>query len=126
MPHTAVYSQEAPDPIGPYSQAVLAGNLLFVSGQIAIDKSTGNLITQDVASETKQVMSNIEFVLGAASLNFNNVVKCTIFLRNMDDFPRVNEVYGQRFADNPPARETVEVSRLPKDVNVEISCIAVR
>ena len=126
MAHAAVYSQEAPDPIGPYSQAVLAGNLLFVSGQIAIEKSSGNLITQDVAAETRQVMNNIESVLSAASMNFSNVVKCTIFLRHISDFPTVNEAYGQRFGDNPPARETVEVSRLPKDVNVEISCIAVR
>jgi 2-iminobutanoate/2-iminopropanoate deaminase len=126
MPQTAIYSPDAPDPIGPYSQAILAGDLLFVSGQIAIDKSTGNLLTEDIAVETNQVMINIESILRAASLNFSHVVKCTIFLRSMSDFPRVNEVYGRHFGENPPARETVEVSRLPKDVNVEISCIAVR
>jgi 2-iminobutanoate/2-iminopropanoate deaminase len=126
MPHAAIYSPDAPDPIGPYSQAILAGDLLFVSGQIAIDKSTGNLLTEDIAVETNQVMINIESILRAASLNFSHVVKCTIFLRSMSDFPRVNEVYGRHFGENPPARETVEVSRLPKDVNVEISCIAVR
>jgi 2-iminobutanoate/2-iminopropanoate deaminase len=126
MPHAAIYSPDAPDPIGPYSQAILAGDLLFVSGQIAIDKSTGNLLTEDIAVETNQVMINIESILRAASLNFSQVVKCTIFLRSMGDFPRVNEVYGRHFGESPPARETVEVSRLPKDVNVEISCIAVR
>jgi 2-iminobutanoate/2-iminopropanoate deaminase len=126
MPHAAIYSPDAPDPIGPYSQAILAGDLLFVSGQIAIDKSTGNLLTEDIAVETNQVMINIESILRAASLNFSHVVKCTIFLRSMGDFPRVNEVYGRHFGESPPARETVEVSRLPKDVNVEISCIAVR
>jgi 2-iminobutanoate/2-iminopropanoate deaminase len=126
MPQTAIYSPDAPDPIGPYSQAILAGDLLFVSGQIAIDKSTGNLLTEDIAVETNQVMINIESILRAASLNFSHVVKCTIFLRSMGDFPRVNEVYGRHFGESPPARETVEVSRLPKDVNVEISCIAVR
>jgi 2-iminobutanoate/2-iminopropanoate deaminase len=125
MAHTVVYSPLAPEPIGPYSQAVLAGNMIFVSGQIAIQKSSGNLITGNVAGETTQVMTNLEQVLKAAGLTFANVVKCSIFLKDMNDFPEVNRIYGQYFTENPPARETVEVSRLPKDVNVEISCIAV-
>ena len=125
MAHTVVYSQHAPEPIGPYSQAVRAGNMLFVSGQIAIQRSSGNLVTGDVADETRQVMTNLDAVLKAAGLTFANVVKCSIFLKDMGNFPVVNEVYGQYFTTDPPARETVEVSRLPKDVNVEISCIAV-
>lgn len=126
MANTVVYSGHAPEPIGPYSQAVMAGNILFVSGQIAINRSSGNLVTGNIEDETTQVMTNIGEVLKAAGLAFNDVVKCTIFLTNMGDFPRVNEVYGQYFKEAPPARETVEVSRLPKDVNVEISCIAVK
>jgi 2-iminobutanoate/2-iminopropanoate deaminase len=124
MSKTVVYSANAPEPIGPYSQAIRAGNLLFVSGQIAIQKSSGNLINANIEDETKQVMANLEEILKAAGASFKNVVKCSIFLKNMDDFPKVNDVYGKYFADAPPARETVQVSRLPKDVNVEISCIA--
>jgi len=125
MPNKVVYSRNAPEPIGPYSQAIQAGNLLFVSGQIAIDQRTGNLVTGSIEEETKRVMDNLSEVLKAAGLDFRNVAKCTIFLKDMGNFPKVNEIYGKYFADNPPARETVEVSRLPKDVNVEISCIAV-
>lgn len=121
-----IYTQQAPEPIGPYSQAILAGNTLYVSGQIAIDPSSGNLVTGDIEAETVQVMTNLQEVLKAAGLTFADVVKCSIFLSDMNNFPRVNEVYGRYFKHNPPARETVEVSRLPKDVNVEISCIAVR
>lgn len=126
MANTIVYSEHAPEPIGPYSQAVLAGNILFVSGQIAIQRSSGNLITGNVEDETTQVMINLSEVLKSAGLSFRDVVKCSIFLRDMDNFPRVNEIYAQYFSETPPARETVEVSRLPKNVNVEISCIAVR
>jgi len=126
MSHTVVYSPHAPEPIGPYSQAILAGNMLFISGQIAIQKSSGNLLTGNIEDETTQVMINLSEVLKAAGLTFGEVVKCTIFLKDMTNFPKVNEIYGQYFPRNPPARETVEVSRLPKDVNVEISCIAVR
>ncbi len=125
MSKTIIYSAGAPDPIGPYSQAVRAGNLLFVSGQIAIEKASGNLVTDNVENETRLVMHNVGEILKAAGVTFSNVVKCTIFLRDMNDFPRVNGVYGEFFPEQPPARETVEVSRLPKDVNVEISCIAV-
>jgi 2-iminobutanoate/2-iminopropanoate deaminase len=125
MPKTIVYSPNAPEPIGPYSQAVRSGNMLFVSGQIATERSTGKLITSDIKAETEQVMFNIGEVLKAAGTDFSTVVKSTIFLKDMNNFPLVNEVYGSRFTSNPPARETVEVARLPKDVNVEISCIAV-
>lgn len=125
MSKKIIYSENAPEPIGPYSQAVLAGNTLYLSGQIAIDKKTGNLVGDSIENETRQVMTNLQEVLKSAGMDFSNVVKCTIFLRDMNNFPKVNEVYGQYFPQQPPARETVEVSRLPKDVNVEISCIAV-
>lgn len=125
MANTVVYSANAPEPIGPYSQAIFRHNVLYVSGQIAIDPQTNNLVTDDIESETERVMQNIEAILVAGKLSLANVVKCTIFVRDLNNFGRINEVYGKYFATNPPARETVEVSRLPKDVNVEISCIAV-
>lgn len=126
MSKEIIYSNSAPEPIGPYSQAIRSGNLLFVSGQIAINRSTGKIVNDSVASETEQVMSNLYDVLYAAGMTFEQVVKCTIFLTDMNDFPAVNEVYGRRFIVSPPARETVEVRRLPKDVRVEISCIAIK
>ena len=126
MSKEVVYSANAPEPIGPYSQAIKVGNLLFLSGQVAIQKSTGNIITSNVTDETQQVMKNLEEVLKAAGYEFSHIVKTTIFLKDMNNFPKVNEVYGSYFSSEPPARETVEVSRLPKDVNVEISCIAVK
>jgi 2-iminobutanoate/2-iminopropanoate deaminase len=126
MSKTVVYSDKAPEPIGPYSQAISTGNTLFVSGQIAIQKSSGTIITSTIEAETIQVMANLSEILNAAGMDFNNVVKTTIFLKDMNNFPKVNEVYGKYFEREPPARETVEVSRLPKDVNVEISCIAVK
>ncbi len=126
MSKEVVYSANAPEPIGPYSQAIKAGNTLFVSGQIPIDTKTGNIVTGDITAETQQVMKNLSEVLKSADMDFSNVVKCSIFLSDMNNFPKVNEAYGQHFKSNPPARETVEVSRLPKDVNVEISCIAVK
>ena len=126
MAKTVVYSADAPEPIGPYSQAIQAGNMLFISGQIAIQKSSGNILNSDIQVETKQVMENISHILKAAGMNFSNVVKSSIFLKDMNNFPKVNEIYGQYFQQQPPARETVEVSRLPKDVNVEISCIAIK
>ena len=125
MSKTVVYSTNAPDPIGPYSQAVLAGKLLFLSGQIALQKGSGNLLTGNITEETNQVMKNLGEILKAAGMNFSHVVKSTIFLKDMANFPLVNEAYGKHFPTQPPARETVEVSRLPKDVNVEISCIAI-
>ncbi|MCF1753147.1 RidA family protein [Mariniradius sediminis] len=121
-----IFSKEAPAPIGPYSQAVKAGNTLYVSGQIALDPATGELINENITEETHAVMKNLEAVLRAAGYGFGNVVKCSIFIKNMDQFATINEAYGQYFKTNPPARETVEVSRLPKNVNVEISCIAVK
>jgi 2-iminobutanoate/2-iminopropanoate deaminase len=126
MSKKVIYSAHAPEPIGPYSQAIQSGNMLFVSGQIAIQKNSGNMITGSIEEETKQVMENLHNVLKAADMDFSNVVKTSIFLKDMSNFPKVNEIYGQSFTQNPPARETVEVSRLPKDVNVEISCIAVK
>lgn len=126
MSNTVVYSSHAPEPIGPYSQAVHAGGMLFVSGQIAIQRSSGNIVTGNIEDETTQVMINLSEVLKAAGMTFRDVVKCTIFLKDMGNFPKVNNIYGQYFTEDPPARETVEVSRLPRDVNVEISCIAVK
>ncbi|MBX2968715.1 MAG: RidA family protein [Cyclobacteriaceae bacterium] len=126
MSKTVIYSDQAPEPIGPYSQAIQAGNMLFVSGQIAIDRNSGNLVSGSLADETRQVMKNLRAVLSAANMDFTNVVKCSIFLKDMNSFAEVNAIYGEYFNANPPARETVEVSRLPKDVRVEISCIAVK
>ncbi|AYB30742.1 RidA family protein [Chryseolinea soli] len=124
MAKTVVYSAEAPEPIGPYSQAIQAGNMLFISGQIPM--KAGEIVKGTIEEETTQVMANLAAILKAAGLDFSAVVKTSIFLKNMGDFPKVNEVYGKYFTQNPPARETVEVSRLPKDVNVEISCIALK
>jgi 2-iminobutanoate/2-iminopropanoate deaminase len=126
MAKTVIFSADAPEPIGPYSQAVLAGNMLFVSGQIAIQKSSGTIITGSIEEETEQVMKNVLEILKAGSMDFSHVVKCSIFLKDMGNFPKVNGIYGKYFQANPPARETVEVSALPKNANVEISCIAVK
>ncbi|SNS42054.1 2-iminobutanoate/2-iminopropanoate deaminase [Belliella buryatensis] len=126
MEKEIIYSAEAPAPIGPYSQAVKAGNTLYVSGQIALDADSGELINENITEETHAVMKNLEAVLRQAGYGFVNVVKCTIFIKDMGQFATINDAYGQYFKSNPPARETVEVSRLPKDVNVEISCIAVK
>ncbi len=120
-----IVSADAPAPIGPYSQAVLAGNTLYVSGQIPLDKN-GTLITGSIEEETELVMSNLLAILQAADMNFSHVVKCSIFLTDMGNFPRVNAVYAKAFQNEPPARETVQVSALPKNANVEISCIAVK
>lgn len=126
MSKEVIYSANAPEPIGPYSQAIKIGSMLFVSGQIAIDRTSGKILTDNITEETNQVLKNLSDVLAAAGMDFSNVVKCSIFLKDMGQFPMVNEAYGKMFTHNPPARETVEVSRLPKDVNVEISCIAVK
>lgn len=120
-----IRSEEAPAPIGPYSQAVAANGFVFLSGQIALDAETGVLIKSNVADETRKVMQNIGAVLKARGLDYSAIVKTSIFLKSMRDFGTVNEVYGEYFDSDPPARETVEVSCLPKDVNVEISVIAV-
>lgn len=124
MAKEVINTSEAPAPIGPYSQAIKSGVTLYVSGQIALDAASGELINDNITEETHQVMKNLESILRAAGADFGQVVKCSIFVKNMDDFATVNEAYGQYFKQNPPARETVEVSRLPKNVNVEISCIA--
>lgn len=124
MPKKNIFTTSAPSPIGPYSQAVLVGDLLFVSGQIPIDPATGDLITDNIEQETRQVMLNIGAILKEAGLNYHNIVKSSIFLKDMNDFVKVNEVYGHFFTSHYPARETVQVSRLPKDSNVEISVIA--
>jgi 2-iminobutanoate/2-iminopropanoate deaminase len=121
-----INTKQAPAPIGPYSQAIFINDTLYVSGQIAIEPSTGKLITINIIKETNQVMHNIMNILNEAEMDFSNVVKTTIFLTDMNNFPHVNEVYSSYFKENFPARETVEVSRLPKDVNVEISIVAVR
>jgi 2-iminobutanoate/2-iminopropanoate deaminase len=126
MAKEVIYSANAPEPIGPYSQAIKVGNMLFISGQVAIQKPSGDLVIGNITDESHQVMKNLSEVLKAGGMDFSNVVKSTIFLKDMNSFPKVNEVYGSYFKDQPPARETVEVSRLPKDVNVEISCIAVK
>lgn len=115
----------APKPLGPYSQAIKSGNMLFVSGQIPIDPQTGTIINDSIELETKQVMENLGAVITEAGLKFNDVVKCSIFLKDMNQFSKINEIYATYFDNNPPCRETVEVSRLPKNVNIEISCIAI-
>jgi 2-iminobutanoate/2-iminopropanoate deaminase len=121
-----IYTEKAPEPIGPYSQAVLAGNMLFISGQIPIDPATNQLIIGSIADEAIQVMKNLDALLKSSGFLFEDVVKTTIFLSNMNHFAEVNEIYGSYFSANFPARETVAVLGLPKNVNVEISLIAVK
>ncbi len=122
-----IQTKQAPAPIGPYSQAVLVGNTLYTSGQIALHPETGALLCDDIETETTRVMVNLKAVLHAADMDFTNVVKCSIFLSDMENFPRVNAVYARYFDESQaPARETVQVERLPKSVNVEISAIAVK
>jgi 2-iminobutanoate/2-iminopropanoate deaminase len=121
-----IKTDNAPAPIGPYNQAILAGDTLYISGQICIDPTTGNLKNRDIQEETHQVMQNLKAVLSEAGMNFSNVVKTTIFIIDMHQFSEVNEVYGRYFESDFPARETVQVSALPRFVNVEISMVAVR
>jgi 2-iminobutanoate/2-iminopropanoate deaminase len=122
-----IFTTNAPAPIGPYNQAVLAGNTLYTSGQIAIDPVTKELVMDDIETETKQVMENMKAVLAAAEMTFENVVKTSIFIMNMEDFSRINTVYGAYFNETTaPARETVQVACLPKNVNIEISMIAIK
>lgn len=120
----AIATKEAPQAIGPYSQAIKAGGFIFSSGQIAIDPATGNVIGGDVAAQTERVLKNLAAVLAAAGSSLQKVVKTTVFLKNMGDFATMNEVYGKHFGSHRPARSTVEVARLPKDVLVEIDVIA--
>ena len=119
-----VSTQDAPQAIGPYSQAIKAGGLVFISGQIAIDPPSGNIIGGTVVEQTERVLENLGAILRAAGSDYGRVVKCTVFLKSMSDFGAMNEVYGRYFGDKPPARSTVEVARLPKDVLVEIDVIA--
>ena len=121
-----ISTQKAPKAIGPYSQAILSGNTLYCSGQISINPETGELILSSISEETHQVMKNILEVLKAAEMDFSNVVKCSIFMKDMGQYSEINDVYASYFSENPPAREAVEVSVLPKNVNVEISVIAVK
>ena len=126
MKKEIINTTHAPKPIGPYSQAVMAGNMLFVSGQIAINPETNLMVTSNIEEETKQVMANIKGILTEAGLDFSCVMKTTIFVKDLNNFAKINEIYGSYFTSEFPARETVEVSRLPKDANVEISVIAKR
>lgn len=119
-----IKTDKAPAAIGPYSQAVVHQNTIYCSGQIALHPKSMELVSENVEEQTKQVMQNIEQILLEAGSSFSKVVKCSIFLADMNDFSTVNEIYGSYFPENPPARETVEVSRLPKEVKIEISCIA--
>jgi len=119
-----INTNNAPAPIGPYSQAIQAGNFVFVSGQVAINPTSGELILDDIKTETKQVMDNISAILVEAGVDFSHIVKTSIFLKDMQNFAQVNEVYGTYFNDNFPARETVQVAGLPKNVNVEITVTA--
>jgi 2-iminobutanoate/2-iminopropanoate deaminase len=119
-----IYTKNAPETIGPYSQAILSNNTLYTSGQIAINPKNGSLITDNITDETHQVMKNLQAVLEAAEMNFSHVLKCTIFLKDMNQYADINSVYAEYFDHNPPAREAVQVSVLPKNVNVEISLIA--
>jgi len=120
----AIQIQNAPAPVGPYSQAILAGGMLFISGQIPLNPSTGELEIGNIEEATHRVMKNIEALLEAAGLDIERVVKTSIFLKDLNDFQAVNTIYASYFPGIPPARETVQVSRLPLDVNIEISCIA--
>ncbi len=121
-----ILTQEAPAPIGPYSQAVMVGNTLYCSGQIPINPKSNEVFTGDIKTQAEMVMKNVEAVLKQADLNFSHVVKTTIYLTSMNDFQAVNEVYGKYFATQPPARSTVAVAGLPKGVNVEVEVLAVK
>lgn len=120
-----ISTENAPGAIGPYSQAVKVGNFVFCSGQIPIDPATGEFVSEEVGEQTRQVLKNLSAVLEAAGSDLSNVVKTTVFLVDMDDFARMNEVYAEFFSENKPARATVQAARLPRDTRVEIDCIAV-
>ena len=124
-PHVALASKDAPAAVGPYSQAIQAGNLVFLAGQIPIDPKTGQTNAGPIEAQTTQVMENLKAVLAAGGMSFADVVSTTVYVRDLDDFARLNAVYGTYFKDRPPARATVQVQRLPKDAAVEISAIAV-
>jgi 2-iminobutanoate/2-iminopropanoate deaminase len=122
----AIYAEKAPKPIGPYSQAIMHGNMLFVSGQVAFIPHTDEIDLSSIENETRQVMENIKTIVEEAGMTMGNIVKSSIFLTDMGNFGKVNEVYANYFSTNPPARETVQVAALPKKVNVEISVIAIK
>lgn len=124
MHKKVIETRNAPSPIGPYSQAISCHGMVYLSGQIALDSITGELVTSSIEAETKQVMENIKAILVEAGCSLDDVVKCSIFISDMGNFDKINEVYGAYFSNNPPARECVEVSVLPKNVNVEITAIA--
>lgn len=126
MNRQIVVTDKAPQAVGPYSQAVWAGDLLFCAGQIPLEPVTGTLVTGDIKTQTARVLENIKALLASQSLDLANVVKTTVFLMNMNDFAAMNEVYGRYFTANPPARSTVQVARLPKDALVEIEVVACR
>ncbi|HTK27413.1 MAG TPA: RidA family protein [Pyrinomonadaceae bacterium] len=125
MKNEIISTEKAPGAIGPYSQAIKAGNMIFCSGQIPIDVATGEFVSEGVAEQTEQVLKNLAAVLDAAGATLNNVVKTSVFLADMNDFAAMNEVYGRYFSENKPARATVQAARLPRDARVEIECIAV-
>lgn len=122
----AIHIKGAPAPIGPYSQAIYIKDTLYVSGQIPMNPVTSNLVTNTIQEATHQVMQNIQSLVKEAGLDMDNIVKCSIFLKSMEDFAAMNEIYGGYFSSVPPARETVQVSKLPLDVPIEISCIAIK
>lgn len=126
MEKKIIKTSNAPAPIGPYNQAVMNGNMLFVSGQIAINPINNELMTSEIQTETKQVMENIRAILHESGMDFSNVMKSSIFITDMNNFSKINEIYEQYFPQDAPARETVQVARLPKDVNVEISVVAMK
>ena len=126
MAKSVVLTKNAPVPIGPYNQGIIAdGSMLFTAGQVAIDPATGQVVQGDIKTQTRQVMKNIQAILEQGGTSLNSVVKTTVFLKDMNEFAAMNEVYGEFFKENPPARSTIEVARLPKDVKVEIEAIAV-
>ena len=120
-----IYSNKAPEPIGPYSQCIKHGNLIFISGQIAINRETNKIISNNILAETEMVMENLKYILEKCNCSFKNVVKCSIFLSDLNLFDDVNKIYSKYFSEPYPARETIEVSKLPKNVNLEISAIAI-
>jgi len=126
LDRVVIASPDAPAAIGPYSQAIKVGNTLYCSGQIAIDPATNQLVTESIEAETEQVLKNLGAVLKAAGMDYSDVVSATVFMSNIENYSRINNVYAKYFSDQPPARAAVQVANLPRNVNVEIACIAVK